>query len=104
MTKSHNIKWADMSAVMKQYGEFSHSQYMKGMPTGIREACQRLRLLENDTHWDCTLADAVISSHPHQIRTLFSIIISTCFPSNPIDLWAKYKNDMADDILHRVRN
>ncbi|GBP47863.1 hypothetical protein EVAR_43555_1 [Eumeta japonica] len=47
-----------------------------------REACQLLHLLENDSHWDDTLKDSVISSSPHQIRTLFGIIISTCFPSN----------------------
>jgi len=52
---------------------------------------------------DHTLADAAFSSRPHQIRTLFSIIISTCFPSNPVDLWTKYKDDMTDDILHRMR-
>ncbi|XP_069968843.1 uncharacterized protein [Bactrocera oleae] len=69
-----------------------------------REACQRLQLLENDAHWDQTLNDAVISSHAHQIRTLFSIIISTCFPSNPIDLWIKYKDYMCDDILYQIRN
>ncbi|XP_076268420.1 uncharacterized protein LOC143201314 [Rhynchophorus ferrugineus] len=69
-----------------------------------REACQRLQLLENDAHWDQTLNDAVISSHTHQIRTLFSIIISTCFPSNPIDLWIKYKDYMCDDILYQIRN
>jgi hypothetical protein len=32
-----------------------------------REACQHLRLLEDDVHWDHTLADAVISSTLHQI-------------------------------------
>ena len=69
-----------------------------------REACQRSQLLENDAHWEQTLKDAVISSHAHQIRTLFSIIISTCFPSNPIDLWNKYKNYMYDDILYQIRN
>ncbi|XP_060846147.1 ATP-dependent DNA helicase PIF1-like [Rhopalosiphum padi] len=69
-----------------------------------REACQRLQLLENDAHWDQTLNDAVISSHAHQIRTLFSIIIPTCFPSNPIDLWIKYKDYMCDDILYQIQN
>ncbi|XP_050065795.1 uncharacterized protein LOC126554811 [Aphis gossypii] len=69
-----------------------------------REACQRLQLLENDAHWDQTLNDAVISSHAHQIRTLFSIIISTCFPSSPIDLWIKYKDYMCDDILYQIQN
>ncbi|XP_073821564.1 uncharacterized protein [Musca autumnalis] len=68
-----------------------------------REACQRLRLLENDSHWIYTLEDAVLSSNPHQIRTLFSIIISTCFPSKPTDLWNNYKDAMCDDILHQIR-
>ncbi|XP_050056168.1 uncharacterized protein LOC126549825 [Aphis gossypii] len=68
----------------------------------IQEACQRLQLLENDAHWDQTLNDAVISSHAHQIRTLFSIIISTCFPSNPIDLWIK--PDRANRPMHDAFN
>lgn len=68
-----------------------------------REACQRLHLLENDAHWDSTLADAAISAHAYQIRALFSVIISTCFPSNPLDLWEKYKDHMTEDILNRMR-
>ncbi|XP_053968806.1 uncharacterized protein LOC128870231 [Anastrepha ludens] len=63
----------------------------------------RLLLVNNDSHWDDTLKDSVISSSPHQIRTLFAIIISTCFPSNPKDLWVKYRDDMSEDVLHRVR-
>jgi hypothetical protein len=68
-----------------------------------REACQLLQLLENDSHWDNTLKGSVISSSPHQIRTLFAIIISTCFPWNPKDLWVKYRDDMSEGVLHRVR-
>ncbi|XP_026467825.1 uncharacterized protein LOC113371412 [Ctenocephalides felis] len=68
-----------------------------------REACQLLSLLENDSHWDLTLADSVVSSNAYQIRTLFAIIITTCFPSQPIQLWNKYKDDICEDILHRLR-
>lgn len=68
-----------------------------------REACQLLELLESDAHWDTTLADAVLTSHPHLIRTLFAIILTTCFPSNPKELWQKYKDEMSEDILHRMR-
>ncbi|XP_026476423.1 uncharacterized protein LOC113382080 [Ctenocephalides felis] len=68
-----------------------------------REACHMLQLLEDDSHWDNTLKDAIISSSPHQVRTLFAIIISTCFPSNPKDLWIKYRDDMSEDILHSAR-
>jgi len=66
-------------------------------------ACQCLHLLEDNIHWYHTLVDAVISSTAHQIRSLFAIIISTCFPSNPLHLWNKYKDNMIEDILHRLR-
>lgn len=72
--------------------------------TTYREACQLLNLLENDEHWDSTIADASISSAPHQIRILFSIIITTCFPSSPTELWEKYKDCMTEDILHYIRS
>lgn len=68
-----------------------------------REACQKLHLLENDQHWEITLMDASVSSHPRQIRTLFAIILTTCSPSNPNDLWEKFREDLSEDILHRIR-
>lgn len=68
-----------------------------------REECQALQLLENDTQWDATLADAVVSFSAFQIRTLFAIILATCFPSNPIQLWENYQDDMAEEILNHVR-
>lgn len=83
---------------------FQHLRTVNGVLCGTyREACQHLGLLENDTHWDHTLEDAVDSSNAKQIRTLFSIILSTCFPSTPTDLWHKYKDHMAEDILHQMR-
>ncbi|GFV04882.1 ATP-dependent DNA helicase [Trichonephila clavipes] len=68
-----------------------------------RQACQELNLLENNAHWDTALADASNTARPQQIRTLFAIILTTCFPSNPKDLWEKYKDYMSEDILHRLR-
>ncbi|CAB3249925.1 unnamed protein product [Arctia plantaginis] len=68
-----------------------------------RAACEERNLLENDTHWDTTIAEDIISASPSQIRTLFAIIIWTCFPSNPCNLWHKYKDNMSEDILHQIR-
>ncbi|GFT79695.1 putative DNA helicase [Trichonephila clavipes] len=68
-----------------------------------RQACQDLNLLENDAHWDTALADASNTARPQQIRTLFAIILTTCFPSNPKDHWEKYKDYMSEDILHHLR-
>ncbi|CAI6359516.1 unnamed protein product [Macrosiphum euphorbiae] len=68
-----------------------------------RAACQELNLLENDAHWDISLADGSNIAQPQQIRTLFAIILTTCFPSNPKDLWEKYRDYMSEDFLHRLR-
>ncbi|KAF0714841.1 ATP-dependent DNA helicase PIF1-like [Aphis craccivora] len=35
----------------------------------FRKACQRLYLLENDSHWELTLADATVSAPENQSRT-----------------------------------
>ncbi|CAB3251273.1 unnamed protein product [Arctia plantaginis] len=83
---------------------FAHLKTVNGHQCQTyREACQLLGLLENDFHWDFTLADSVVSLNAYQIRTLFAIIITTCFPSQPIQLWNKYKDDICEDILHRLR-
>ncbi|XP_066428603.1 uncharacterized protein [Eleutherodactylus coqui] len=68
-----------------------------------REACQQLNLIENNAHWDTALNDASNTAQPQQIRTLFAIILTTCFPSNPKDLWEKYKDYMSEDMLRRLR-
>ncbi|GFU42821.1 uncharacterized protein TNCV_3140041 [Trichonephila clavipes] len=66
-------------------------------------ACRELHLLEGVNHWDLTVADASLSSTPQKIYHLFSIILTTCFPSQASALWNKYKHSMSKDILHRIR-
>ncbi|XP_072392278.1 uncharacterized protein [Diabrotica undecimpunctata] len=68
-----------------------------------QDACRELQLLEDDNHWDLTLADAALTSTPNNIRQLFAIILTTCYPSQAQTLWEKYKNCMTQDILHRIR-
>uniref|UniRef100_A0A2S2R448 Uncharacterized protein n=1 Tax=Sipha flava TaxID=143950 RepID=A0A2S2R448_9HEMI len=46
-----------------------------------QDACCELQLLEADNHWDLTLADAALTSTPNNIRQLFAIILTTCFPT-----------------------
>ena len=64
-----------------------------------REACQQRGLLESDAHWQSTMQDAVLVHSAAQLRNLFAILITTCAPSNPVQLWHDFKEDMADDIL-----
>ena len=68
-----------------------------------RSACQALNLLENDQQWDNCINDPCETSTPSQIRALFGIILTTCSPSAPTELWVKYKSKMSEDILHRKR-
>lgn len=67
------------------------------------DACSELHLLEDDNHWDLTLADVVLSSSRHKIRRLFAILLTISFPSEASALWDKYKDLMSEDILHRIK-
>ncbi|XP_039282843.1 uncharacterized protein LOC120351029 isoform X2 [Nilaparvata lugens] len=69
----------------------------------FRATCQALNLLENDQQWNICINDACNTAHPNQIRALFAIILTACFPSSPTELWERYRSHMAEDILHRVR-
>ncbi|KIH68828.1 hypothetical protein ANCDUO_00835 [Ancylostoma duodenale] len=68
-----------------------------------REACQRRGLLENDQHWDTTLAEACLTCFPSQLWSLFAIIVTSCAQSNPQSLWEKYKKSLSEDILREHR-
>ena len=68
-----------------------------------REACQKLGLLEEDKHWDTTMKEAELVSSPAQVRSLFSIILTTCSPSDPKGLWEKYREAMSEDILLAIQ-
>jgi len=66
-----------------------------------QEVGQCLHLFEDDIHWKYTLTDVILST-AHQIQSRFAINISTCFSLNRLHLWTKYKDNMAEDILHRM--
>lgn len=63
----------------------------------------KLGLLENDNHWNTTLTEASLTCHPKQIRTLFAIILTTCAPSNPQELWENHRESLSEDILRHAR-
>lgn len=68
-----------------------------------REACQIRGLLESDDHWKSTLEEAASTKMPSALRKLFCVIICECNPSNPLDLWEKFKEDLSLDILNQHR-
>ncbi|KAF0712114.1 Uncharacterized protein FWK35_00023214 [Aphis craccivora] len=69
-----------------------------------REACQQLGLLKDDKHWGDALAEANETKKSSSIRSLFSIIFTSCNPSDPKSLWEKYKKTMnyTDEIFNET--
>ncbi|XP_069160511.1 uncharacterized protein [Procambarus clarkii] len=83
---------------------FQQLRFVNGVTHAtVCSACQTLKLLENDRHWDVCINDTSNTSHPNQIHALFAIILTACSPSSPTELWEKYKSHMAVDIIRLIR-
>ncbi|SAL94718.1 hypothetical protein, partial, partial [Absidia glauca] len=55
-------------------------------------------ILQSDDEWDKCMDEAVATETSVDIiRKLFCYILVNCTPSDPMDLWTKYRNDMAQD-------
>ncbi|GBP53109.1 hypothetical protein EVAR_97113_1 [Eumeta japonica] len=67
-------------------------------------ACKELGLLEGDEHWQNTMSDAIISEPATKLRELFTTILIFCQPSDPLELWNKFRDALCEDILNRMRN
>ncbi|PAA84583.1 hypothetical protein BOX15_Mlig017082g4 [Macrostomum lignano] len=83
---------------------FQHIKTVEGqICLTYQEACHRMGLLEDDAQWRSTMQEASVVRSAGQMRDLFAILIATCGLSNPLQLWEDFKEDMAEDILHRAR-
>ncbi|GFW31813.1 ATP-dependent DNA helicase [Trichonephila clavipes] len=49
------------------------------------------------------LAEVALNCTAIQIRRLFAIVLTTCFPARAQILWEIHKDSMTDDILHQHR-
>jgi hypothetical protein len=68
-----------------------------------KHACLALGLLEDDNQWECMLTEAALNCAAKQIRLLFAIVLTTCFPARAETLWNNHRDSMSDDILHQHR-
>jgi hypothetical protein len=69
----------------------------------FREACQLHGLLEDDNQWHATMSEAATAQSPAILRNLFALILITCGPSDPKQLWESYKESLTEDILREAR-
>ncbi|XP_043474431.1 uncharacterized protein LOC122506366 [Leptopilina heterotoma] len=64
-----------------------------------KAACKALGLLEDDHHWEDALTEAALFQCAFKMRELFCILLLFCDPSDPLNLWIKFRNALADDFL-----
>ncbi|KAJ7559304.1 hypothetical protein O6H91_04G078700 [Diphasiastrum complanatum] len=68
----------------------------------FRDAC-RHRLLINDTNeWSCCLREAVSWGTPSQLRLMFVVLLLTCVPSDPLELWRSIEPHLVEDYAHEL--
>lgn len=65
-------------------------------------ACRPLGLLEDDAHWDRTLEEATITDSPKNIRELFAKMLVFCQIGDPLKLWEKYRDNLAEDFIRQM--
>ncbi|XP_074114110.1 ATP-dependent DNA helicase pif1-like [Cotesia typhae] len=68
----------------------------------FQATCRALGLLEDDINWDRTLEEASIFDSPYKIRELFAIMLVFCQVGDPIKLWTKYRESLAEDIKRQM--
>ena len=66
----------------------------------FKSACLQCGLLENDNEWRQCLQEAGEMQTGSALRTLFAIILTSCFPSKPDELWNRFKHQICDDLRH----
>ena len=65
-------------------------------------ACVARGLLEDDNDWIQCLHEAAIIKNGYQLRRLFVIILTECYPTDPLALWNKFSLDICDDLQHKI--
>lgn len=65
------------------------------------DACIARKLAFDSSEWYECMAEAARTKNPHNLRVLYSLILIHNLPTNPNDLWNKFKNDLSEDFVHK---
>ncbi|XP_028114888.1 uncharacterized protein LOC114312792 [Camellia sinensis] len=69
----------------------------------FKSACVARGLLEDDEEWIQCLKEAAVMKAGYQLRRLFCIILTQCFPLQPHALWNQFSMHICDDLAHKLR-
>ncbi|CAG4932716.1 unnamed protein product [Colias eurytheme] len=79
---------------------FAHLRTVQGVVYNTYQAaCKAMGLLEDDSHWENTLSEAAVCSSATSLRYLFAVIVVFCQVTDSVNLWNKFQENMASDIL-----
>lgn len=69
----------------------------------FQKAAYQLGLMDGNIEWESVLADAASTiTNISDFRELFVTILLNCQPSNPLDLWEKFKKPLSEDFYHSI--
>ena len=81
---------------------FAELKTMEGdICSSFREACFRLGLLVDDNQYRLAMQEASVSNSTSSLHPLFAVILTWCEASNPLDIYERHKEHMAEDFLHQ---
>ena len=68
------------------------------------EACLARGLLEDDGEWRQCLLEASHMQSGEQLRHLFALLLLSCTPTQPVQLWNNFRSHICDDIRAHLRS
>ncbi len=69
----------------------------------FKEACQQRGLLQDDAEWAQCMEEAASMASASCLRALFAALLVFNVIANPLALWERFKEDMAEDFLNQAR-
>ena len=67
-----------------------------------RATCHALGMLESDSIWLSTMADAAENSLPEVLRDLFVVMLLFCSVSSPLHVWEKFSSELSEDVHFKL--
>ena len=87
------VRGPESFADLRQYQSSSHDTY--------KQACFARGLITDDSEWDAALQEASSTMGGAQLRQLFVVILTSCNPNSPLDLWLSHWEAMGEDFAWR---
>jgi len=69
----------------------------------FKEACQQRGLLQDDAEWAQCMEEVVSMASVSCLKALFVALLVFNAVANPLALWERFKDDMAEDFLYQAR-